>query len=151
MTDPFDPTECPFYLVSRASLAVTALLKRELAAAGVEQVRPSYLAVLMCLWREEGLKVVELGSRAGLEPSTMTGLLDRMERDGLVRRSADPSDRRAQRVHLTEQAHDVRQLALAVVDRAVRGVLGDVSEHELNQLKRLLRTVLANTERLARP
>ena len=148
MSDPLDPTDCPFYLVSRASLAVTAMLKRELLAAGVTQVRPSYLAVLMCLWREEGLKVVELGSRAGLEPSTMTGLLDRMERDGLVERVADPADRRAQRVHLTEHARTIREAAMSVVDKALRGVLGDVSENELEQLKLLLRRILANTERL---
>jgi len=74
-----DVTECPYYLITRASLACTARLKEALAAAGVGNIRPAYLGVLMSLWSDDGLRAVELGRRAGLEPSTMTGLLDRME------------------------------------------------------------------------
>ena len=85
--------ECPYYLISRVSLVVTSALKKGFANAGVEQVRPAYLCALMSLWQEDGLKVIELGKKAGLEPSTMTGLLDRMERDGLVSRTTDPRDR----------------------------------------------------------
>jgi len=97
-------TDCPYYLVSRATLVITNVLRRELQAAGIEQVKPAYLGVLMSLWVDDSLKVVELGRRAGLEPSTMTGLLDRMERDGLVARTADPADRRAHRTRLTDTA-----------------------------------------------
>jgi len=102
-------TDCPYYLVSRTTLLVTAALKRELGAADVERVRPAYLGVLMSLWREDGLIVVELGRRAGLEPSSMTGLLDRMARDGLLRRSPDPADRRVHRIHLTEAGRDAER------------------------------------------
>jgi DNA-binding MarR family transcriptional regulator len=98
---PEDLTDCPYYLITRASLVTTAHLKRKLAEAGAGQIRPSYLGVLLSLWREDGLRGVELGRRAGLEPSTMTGILDRMERDDLVARRPDPDDRRAHRIHLT--------------------------------------------------
>ena len=60
----FKVTECPYYLVSRATLVVTAALKRGLAEAGMAHVRPAYLGVLMSLWQEDGVKVVELGRRA---------------------------------------------------------------------------------------
>jgi DNA-binding MarR family transcriptional regulator len=142
-----DPQDCPYYLISRSTLAVTAELKREFASAGLEAVRPAYLGVLMSLWREDGLNVAELGRRAGVEPSTMTGLLDRMERDRLVARRADPEDRRAQRIHLTEDGKQVRNLVLEVVDRTLNRVLRGVSEEDLVRAKEVLRRVLANTER----
>jgi DNA-binding MarR family transcriptional regulator len=145
-----DPLDCPYYLVSRSTLAVTAELKQEFAsAAGLEAVRPAYLGVLMSLWREDGLNVAELGRRAGVEPSTMTGLLDRMERDRLVTRRADPGDRRAQRIHLTEEGGQVRDRVLEVVDRTLNRVLRGVAEEDLVRAKEVLRRVLANTERSA--
>jgi DNA-binding MarR family transcriptional regulator len=140
-------TECPYYLISRASLAVTAWLKRELAAAEVGQIRPGYIGVLMSLWQEDGLKVVELGRRAGLEPSTMTGVLDRMERDGLVVREPDPEDRRAHRISLTEQGRAVEPQVLAVVERTMEEGFDGVSEGDQNRLKDVLRLLLANADR----
>ncbi|MBW2276858.1 MAG: MarR family transcriptional regulator [Deltaproteobacteria bacterium] len=144
-------TECPYYLISRTSLLGTSALKRELRAAGVEHVRPAYLGVLMSLWREDGLIVVELGRRVGLEPSTMTGLLDRMGRDGLLERSPDPTDRRVQRIHLTESGRAVERPVTEVVNRALGKMLEGVSESDLMQLKRTLQHVLGNADKLNRP
>jgi DNA-binding MarR family transcriptional regulator len=144
-----DPKNCPYYLISRSTLAVTAELKREFASAGLEEVRPAYLGVLMSLWRNDGLSAVELARRAGLEPSTMTGLLDRMERDQLLARRPDPDDRRAQRIYLTETGRTVREPTLAAVDRTLARVLEGIPEADLLRMKDMLRRVLANTDRAA--
>lgn len=142
-----DARDCPYYLISRCTLAVTAGLKQDFASAGLDGVRPAYLGVLMTLWRDDGLSAVELARQAGLEPSTMTGLLDRMERDQLVVRRADPQDRRAQRIHLTETGRAVRKPTLTAVDRTLTRVLAGVSETDLSRMKDLLRRILANTDR----
>jgi DNA-binding MarR family transcriptional regulator len=142
-------TECAYYLITRAGLAMTALLKRNLAAAGVEVVRPAYLGVLLSLWQEDCLQVMELGRRAGLEPSTMTGLIDRMERAGLVYRAADPDDRRAQRISLTECGQAVEETTMEVVERTIDGMLEGVAEEDMAILQTSLRRLLANTERLS--
>jgi DNA-binding MarR family transcriptional regulator len=142
-----DLKDCPYYLISRSTLAVTAELKQEFASARLDGVRPAYLGVLMSLWRDDGLSAVELARRAGLEPSTMTGLLDRMERDRLLERRADPDDRRAQRIHLTETGRTVREPTLAAVDRTLARVLDGVADNDLIRVKDTLRRVLANTDR----
>jgi DNA-binding MarR family transcriptional regulator len=139
-------TECPYYLVSRVALQVTSALKKGFVAAGVQKVRPAYLGVLMSLWRKDGLKVVELGRKAGLEPSTMTGLIDRMERDGLVARSADPKDRRAQQIRLTALGKDAEAPVQAVVAGVISNVFTGISEEDLDQTKKLLRQVLSNVQ-----
>jgi DNA-binding MarR family transcriptional regulator len=143
-----DLNDCPYYLISRASLAITSLLKAELAAADLGRVRPAYLGVLMSLWQEDGLRLAELGRRVALEPSTMTGLIDRMERDGLILRAADPEDRRAQRIRLTAAARQMEEAVLDLVDRALEQGLAGVSQAELASMKGSLRTILGNTERL---
>lgn len=143
-----DPTDCVYYLVSRATLAVTGTLKQALAAAGVDVVRPAYLGVLLALWKEDGQRAVDLCRTAGLEPSTMTGMLDRMERDGLLGREPDPDDRRAFRIRLTPRGWEVREPVLSVVDQTLAAVMEGVSERDNERLKATLRTVLESCRRL---
>jgi DNA-binding MarR family transcriptional regulator len=142
-----DPVDCPYYLISRATLAVTAILKKELTAAGVAQLRVSYLGVMLALWRQDDLQAGDLGRRAGLEPSTMTGVLDRMERDGLVVRQPDPKDRRAQRIVLTEAGQAVQPGVLAAIDATMTRVLEGLDEEEQGRLKQTLLRLLANTDK----
>ena len=97
-------------------------MKRGFIEAGIGFVRPAYLGSLMSLWREDGLKVIDLGRRAGLEPSTMTGLLDRMERDGLVERRPDPADRRVLKIFLTATGAGIRETVTGIVDSTLVGV-----------------------------
>jgi len=139
-----DPTDCPYYLVSRVTLVLTSAFKKAFSAAGVGIVRPAYLGVLWCLWQEEGVKTVDLGRRAGLEPSTMTGLLDRMERDGFVIRAPDPADRRAQVIHLTENGRKIRETAMRMVDETLALMFQGISDDDVALTKEVLRKVLVN-------
>ena len=136
--------ECPYYLISRVSLSVTAALKKEFASSGVEQVKPAYLCVLMSLWQADGLKVIELSKKAGLEPSSMTGLLDRMQRDELVERITDLTDRRVLRIHLTKTGRQVRDPVLKAVERVITEIFAGIPQKSISQTKNLLRHVLAN-------
>ena len=141
-----DPIDCPYYLISRVTLFVTSSLKKGFADADVTAVKPAYLGVLLTLWREDGLKVIDLGRKSGLEPSTMTGLLDRMERDELLYREADPTDRRAQRIYLTATGRQVKMPVLSVVDEVLAKVFKGIAEKELHNTKGILQRVLANAQ-----
>ncbi|MBI5249306.1 MAG: MarR family transcriptional regulator [Desulfomonile tiedjei] len=140
-----DPVNCPYYLVSRVTLMVTSALKKGLTKAGVGDVRPAYLGALFALWKEDGLKVVEVGRRSGLETSTMTGLIDRMERDGLVERRDDENDRRVQRINLTEKGREVMNPVLGAVDRVLATVFEGISEEDMLKATDVLKRVLANS------
>ena len=139
-----DPVNCPYYLISRVTLVVTSALKEGLASAGVGDVKPAYLGALFALWKEDGLKVVELGRRSGLETSSMTGLIDRMERDGLLERRDDASDRRVQRINLTDKGREVMTPALDAVDQILATVFDGVPEEDLSKTTDVLKRVLAN-------
>ncbi len=140
------PTECFFYLVSRTTLVATAALRQALAATGASQIRPSYLGVLLILWQEDGLQAAALGRRAGLEPSSMTGILDRMERDNLIQRLADPDDRRAQRIFLTDSGRAYEAPVGCAVTRMLERLTGDVSARDLEVTKKTLGKLLASAQ-----
>lgn len=138
-----DPMDCPLYLVSRLSLVITSTLKKRLNEAGLGHVKPAYLWALLSLWAEDGLKVTDIARRSGLDTSTMTGLLDRMERDGLVTRTADTNDRRTLRIYLTDEGRKIEDPVidetLKVLDECFKGI----PERDLDVTKATLAKVLS--------
>ena len=78
-------------------------------------VAPGQFAPLVMLFEQDGLTQAELCRRINVEQPTMANTLDRMERDGLVKRQPDPGDKRRATVHLTPRAAEMRN---TVMDRA---------------------------------
>lgn len=118
------------------------LLAERFAAAGYTDVRPSYGSALLPLFEEDGLRMGELARRARLSKQTMTVLVRRLERDGLVARRVDPSDGRASRVSLTARSRAFEPVAadvLAELDGLVRARVGD---ERVDELKETLRDLL---------
>jgi len=83
----------------RSSFLVNAVYAESGREYGVTPQQGQLLCVLMA--RPYGMS--ELGATLGLAKSSLTGLVDRTERNGLVRREPDPQDTRAVRVVLTTQ------------------------------------------------
>ena len=94
--------------------------------------------MLVPLFEEDGLRMGELARRSLLSKQTMTQMVRRLERDGLVER-ADPDDARASRVYLTRRARRFEPVAtevLAELDALVRKELG---ARRVDELKSALR------------
>jgi DNA-binding MarR family transcriptional regulator len=79
-----------------------------------------------------------------LSPSTLTGLLNNMERAGLIRRSRDLHDGRALRISLTPLGKSLRPRATQLMERIEATLEGGMSTQEIRTLKLLLRKVIAN-------
>jgi DNA-binding MarR family transcriptional regulator len=107
-------------------------------------VAPGQFAPLVMLFEQDGLSQAELCRRINVEQPTMANTLDRMERDGLVRREADPRDKRRVAVFLTPKAAEMRT---QVMDRArkvaVQAVQG-LTVAERDQLFALLSRIADN-------
>lgn len=89
------------FLVSDVARLLRRSFDRRLEPLGLTQAQWRALAHL---WREPGMKQAELAERLEIQPITLTRLVDRMEAAGWVERRDDPNDRRASRLHCTEQA-----------------------------------------------
>ena len=114
------------FLLAKAAQRWNELLAERFAAAGFADVRPAYGSVLLPLFEEDGLRLGELGRRARLSKQTMTEMVRRLERDGLVERGPDPADGRASLVFLTARSRDFEPVAAAVLadlDHLVRARL----------------------------
>ena len=104
----------------------------------------SQWSVLALLLREDGAQQKELAAMIDVTAITMTGLLDRMERDGWVVRKKDPQDRRAKRVFLTEKVQPVMVEIKAIAKQVRESALVGLSKAEQDQLFELMLRVSKN-------
>lgn len=101
------------------------------------------------LVRTEGVTLAELARRTMVAPTVITGIVDRLERQGLIRREADPRDRRVNRLVLTDLGN---QASVAVEQSLVAEVaaqMEDYTEDELRDLARGLELLERLTSRLS--
>ena len=75
---------------------------------------PQYL-VLMVLWEKDNQPVNDIAHRLLLETNTITPLLQRMEKLGIVNRKKGEKDRRQQIVSLTKKGKDMEEKAYALI------------------------------------
>jgi DNA-binding MarR family transcriptional regulator len=100
---------------------------------------------LLCVLMGKPYGMGELGTTLGLAKSSLTGLVDRTERNGLVRREADPQDMRAVRVALTEPGRRLAEEFYVETCRRVAELPAGLSAAERDALASLLgRVVMAN-------
>ena len=88
--------------------------------AGVDDIRPSFGAVLVPLFEEDGLRLGELAVRAGLTKQTLTTLVRRIEAQGYVERRPDPQDGRATRLFLTHKARALEPILVRIIKKLDR-------------------------------
>lgn len=94
--------------------------------------------VLSALHLSPGMTQVELGRAVGMDKTTLTGELDRLERRDLVVRTVDPRDRRARTLAVTDQGEHLRRQVSEDTERAERAALGALSDDDVARLRRML-------------
>lgn len=100
--------------------------------------------LLLAMERAPGENQASYAERLEVEPITLCRMVDRMEEAGLVERRHDPADRRARLLHLTARAEGEIARIRAALDGLLDQLVAGMSEHEQDELSRLLQRVTAN-------
>jgi DNA-binding MarR family transcriptional regulator len=103
-------------------------------------------AQMLCLLRDEPRGMAELVRTLGVERSSLTGLVDRAERSGLVERRPDPADRRAVRVALTPAGDAAARRFHDEVTERLAELLAELPESERTRFNRTVARVVATAE-----
>ncbi len=111
-----------------------AVLARRLAPHGLHAGQE---ALLLAVWSQPGLRQVALAERLEVEPPTVSRMIERLERGGLIRRERDPHDARLWRVHPTARSRlleaSVRRIH-ADLDAVMEAALGSSGRDQLGRL-----------------
>ena len=126
----------------RASFATTAVLSRVAAEHDLSLTQLRVLAIL----RDRRVRMSELADYLGLDKSTISGLVDRAEKRGLLQREANPADGRATDVFLTAEGMQLANLGEAEIARSLSPMTGKLTRAETLRLTALLEHVLKQEE-----
>jgi DNA-binding MarR family transcriptional regulator len=116
-----------------ASRRLHASLHPELGS----KLTPSKLRALELLAQHDGLRVGELADRVGVDDTTATRLVDRLEDQGLAQRHSEEADRRATLVELTDEGSELVSGVVAQRQEFFAEVLATLDADERIQLVRL--------------
>ena len=127
------------FLVFTAQLKLKTYLKNVLSEAGVT-ITPAQSAILFLLKKKNGQTMSELTQVLSIDNSTLTGLVDRLERVGFVQRNAGRLDRRASHVFITDRGREEIDLAQGVIRRVNEQIKADFTEREVEAFKKILKS-----------
>ena len=107
-------------------------------------IAPGQLPLLQALWTQDGLTQKQIVDMLGVEQATIANTLNRMERDGLITRTADRADRRSRRIMLTPKALQVREDAERALEDVNRQAGQGLYSSERERFASLVGKVISN-------
>lgn len=110
-------------------------------------IYPGQPPMLFILNKKEGQSQSELAEKLQIKPSTITVMLKRMEKEGIVERKKDELDQRIIRVYITEKGRRLCNEAIKVMNKVEKECFANMTTEERIVLRRLfmqIRTNLSN-------
>jgi DNA-binding MarR family transcriptional regulator len=123
------------FLLSKAYQRSWSIMREELEP---YDLTPPQFGLLAFLWQQDGLTQVELAEKGQVDRSTVGGLIDRLERNGLLERRQHPQDRRAYCIYLTEQGKALEAALTACADRSLHRFTTGLSAEAVTELRKTL-------------
>lgn len=132
-------------LNGKVSTAINRKLSRNFRQEGID-ISPEQWTILLSLWEKDGITQQELCNATFKDKPSMTRLIDHMERQHLVVRISDKSDRRSNLIHLTKTGRELENKAYRIANATLEQALDGISIENLKIGQEVLRKVFLNTK-----
>ena len=132
--DSADPTVATFRRLLRTTLSMKRALGALFAEAGLTGAQFHTLVRIP----DEGIPLTRLAARSWADPGNASGVVDRLERDGLVERRAAPHDRRVVLVHATPAGRSVVSRLWPEYVNGIHRIMEPLNAEEQAHLNELL-------------
>lgn len=129
-----------------ALVRTTFLVNAVYAESGREYGLTPQQGQLLCVLMAQPYAMGEISTMLGLAKSSLTGLVDRTERNGLVRREPDPRDTRGVRVALTPRGSEIAEDFYHETCRRIDKLPAGLSDQEREMLAGLLGRIVLHNE-----
>ena len=126
------------FLLAKAYQRACLIFKEQFEG---HDLTPQQFGLLGFLWQEDGISQALLSAKSQIDRTTMGGLIDRLEKEGLVVRQAHPEDRRAYRICLTEKGKALQPELTPLALRAQEMFIAKLTSDEVDALKSLLEKI----------
>lgn len=130
------------WAVDHGLQAVSKRMRANLGITGPQRI------VLRFLGRQDGISAGELARLVHDHPSTLTGVLRRLEDQGLLTRETDPKDRRRVRLRLTDAGRELDAVREGTAEAAVRVAIGRLARSQVVACHEVLRVIAEELEKI---
>ena len=131
----FNIEESAGFLVAKAYQRLFSCFRTGLEPFGVT---PQQFALLAFLWRQDGLSQAELSDKTEVDRTTLSGLIDRLQKLGMVERCRHPGDRRGWLVRLTPAGRALEAKLVPVALQVRERLTANLDDREYRTLCQLL-------------
>jgi DNA-binding MarR family transcriptional regulator len=108
------------------------------------EIGPGQGRILFALWQKDGVPINDLVERTLLRKSTLSELLDSLEKAGYVRREQSEEDRRKILIKLTERTHKLQRVYIKLSVEMTKIFYNGFTEDEVDEFEAYLQRVLSN-------
>ncbi|HTB70379.1 MAG TPA: MarR family transcriptional regulator [Solirubrobacteraceae bacterium] len=134
----------PGYLMARLGEASRRRFHKALEPEGLH---PRDFGVMTMVDAHPGMSQQQLHEKTGIDPSSMVAVIDELEARGLAERRANPEDRRARTIFLTDEGERALERIRKLATQLQRELFGGLTPEELSTLHALLRKLADSTNR----
>lgn len=134
------------FQISKIKQLGDRVFEKILTAQGIEAFNGAQGRILYVLWQEDGVPIKTIAERCGLAITSLTTMLERMEKTGLIIRQQDSGDKRKILIFLTDKAKALKEDYDAVSDRMSAIFYQGFTEEEIRNFEEHLERIRLNLE-----
>jgi len=134
-----------FYAQRCVAYAYAEVLRAHCEERGKSYViTPPQWGALSLLLAQDGVTIGTMSQERGVDAPTATGIITRLEQNGLVERRHDREDRRVVKVYLTDEGRDISHTLVSSVEHFEQSIKRGFSEGELDRFLAQLQQIIMN-------
>ena len=134
------------FLVTKIKQLGDRIFERILAEKNIDAFNGAQGRILYVLWQEDGVPIKIISEKSGLAITSLTTMLERMEKNGLIRRKTDEADKRKTLLFLTDKAKKLKEAYDSVSNEMGNIYYRDFTDKEILQFEEYLNRIRVNLE-----
>ena len=132
------------FLIAKIHQVSGRIFAKILKKYGINEINPAQGRILFALWKKDEIPISELAQKTQLSESTLTSMLDRLEKTGYIMRVRSKEDRRTILLKLTEKDENLQKVYRKVSEEMINMFYRGFSSEEIDEFEGYLKRILTN-------
>ena len=137
----------PGFIIHHLDLLMKLGLHKAFRAEGIN-ITAEQWGILNCLWEKEGIHQSAIAEKVGKDRHSIARMLNRLEKNGFIRRVPTHEDRRRLNIFLTDSGRNVKEKLVPISLDFLKKAFSGLRQEETAELIRILKHITANLESL---
>ena len=135
------------FLISKIKQISGRIFDKKLKKHDINDLNTAQGRIIFSLWKHDNVPISELVKQTALGKTTLSSMLDRLEKSGYIITKPDKSDKRKTRISLSGKSQAIKDRHEAVSREMTELFYEGLSEAEIDEFEKTLRHILSNLVR----